>query len=110
MSYYTVKPASVRAQAWIMWSGELAVARFSDPELAKGVAEALNDGLMERAVLVPKGQLAVAVDALRHHNAILSDDPDVLLFGKEGVDRHDGGRCRLCEKLTGGDSNHRCWA
>jgi hypothetical protein len=34
---------------------------------------------------------------------------DKLQFGEEG-DEYDGHRCRVCNKLAGGDRKHRCWA
>lgn len=69
---------------------------------------------MKTHVSVPRDQLILAVDNLRYFAMLYNYDypeqlADMLQFGLDGADDHDGHRCRMCDTLVGGDRTHRCW-
>ena len=89
------------------------------PETFLAAALRYIDALCERAesddsVAVDRDVLTNAIEALRSVETPpslaqdCSDAADLLQFGssKEKWDQH---RCRLCDKVMGGDSKHACW-
>ena len=67
-----------------------------------------------KTVTLPEELVTKVIDQLRYMSMLYNwDYPDTLAseiqFGHEGVDEHDGHRCRICDKLVGGDVEHKCW-
>lgn len=63
--------------------------------------------LKKESISLPTNLVARIIVNLRGLN--LEDLADEVQFSIDGKDYYDGHRCRLCEKLVGGDSKHKCW-
>jgi hypothetical protein len=67
------------------------------------------------SIIVEKEILCAVIDVLLKRRTDADDLVTrqalaaAIQFGVEGKDEHDGHRCRICDQLHGGDSNHRCW-